>query len=224
MDASTIEKFLRETRLIRPPKKLLATFGATRIQYHLVSPVEDLPNRTRLREGWVVSERPQILTPDTLRERFEGFGEDAREFSDWISQHFRELLRALEYRFKNQDLTTRVLSQPPRSMALSIRDDINTRDIAQATVIECPDAAWSLALMNFTLEQMRLSFPTNVRDFETHGLFEPGSNEARKRTHEIESLFARARNDPTVRRALSRKLKEYGLFERYEDRFFALFQ
>ncbi len=39
MKPELIRKFLKETRLLRPPKKLLSTFGATRIEYHLVSPV-----------------------------------------------------------------------------------------------------------------------------------------------------------------------------------------
>ena len=53
MDRKTIEKYLSETHVVRPPKHLLSTFGATRIEYHLVSPLAGTPAKTRLREGLV---------------------------------------------------------------------------------------------------------------------------------------------------------------------------
>lgn len=223
MDQKAMIKLLERTKLLRPPKKLLSTFGDTRIRYHMVSPVEDLEDKTRLREGWVVSERPKILTAEALRDRFEGFGEDAGQFSEFLSSRYRDLLRALEYRFKNQDLKARVVSKKPHALAVEIRDDMDSRGFARGAVIECPDAAWSLALMRFTLEEAARSFPTNVKDLDTHGLFDPGSNEARRRRNEIDSLFKKA-DDPAAREALGAKLREYGLFEEYEDRFLSLFK
>ena len=223
MKPSLIRKFISETKLLRPPKKTLSTFGSTRIQYHLISPVDALPNRTRLREGWVVSERPKILTAETLRDRFEGFGKDAPKFADWLDAQYQDLLRALEYRFKNQELKTRVLAKKPQAAAARILKDIDDRGMPQAAVITCPDAAWSLALMSFTLEEAARSYPTNVRDLDNHGMFDPGSNEARRRRNEVERLFAPARRDANARSALGAKLREYGLFEKYEDRFLSLF-
>ncbi|HVE12522.1 MAG TPA: hypothetical protein VNI01_03940 [Elusimicrobiota bacterium] len=223
MEPALIAKLLGQTRLVRPPQKLLSTFGATRIEYHLVSPVDDLPNKTRLREGRVVSERPSILTPELLQERFEGFGEDSREFSEWINARYRDVLRALEYRFKNLDLTTRVLSEDFHAIAGRIREDVDARQVAHAAVIECPDSAWSLALMNLTLEQAARSFPVNVKDLDARGMFAADRGQDARRRREVESLLERARTDPALREAAGRKLREYGLFSEYEDRFLALF-
>lgn len=171
MDQKLMEKFLRETRLVRAPKRMLSTFGATRIQYHLVSPVDELADRTRLREGFVVSEKPLVLTPRALRERFEGFGEDAREFFGWLDSRYGGLLRALEYRFKNQDFKARVVGQDPVSTAERIREDVDSHDVREAAVISCPDGAWALALMKFTLDEAERSFPVNVKDLERRGMF-----------------------------------------------------
>jgi hypothetical protein len=223
MDAEAIGRLMHDIRLIRKPKKLLSTFGSTRIQYHLLSPVDGLPDKARLREGWVVSERPKVLTAEALRDRFEGFGEHSDEFARWLSNEYRELLRALEYRFKNQDLTVRVLSQDPHALALKIRSDVDSRDVPQAAVIECPDSAWSLALMRFTLDEAARSFPTNVRDLDLRGMFDPDEKEAKRRRALVESLFEDARRDPESRRRLGATLREFGLFEEYEDRFLSLF-
>lgn len=130
-----------------------------------------MPDRTRLREGRVVSERPKILTPDAFAERFSGFGDESSPFAQWLSQSYRDFLRALEYNFRNQGFSTRVLSDAPRVVAERIAADLDARDQRDQTVIVCPDAAWSLALMKFALDESAKSFPTHVRDLERRNLF-----------------------------------------------------
>ena len=223
MDPALLARFLRETSVVVGPKHRLSTFGATRIRYHLVSPIDEMGDRTRVRQGLVVSERPQILTPDALRERFEGFGEDSHQFARWLSQEYRDLLRALEYKFRNQDLVSRVLRDDPREVAGRIQKEIESTDAQDSVLLRCPDPAWSLALMRFTLEQASRSFPTNLRDLERRGAFAPEGPEGGRRRKEIESLFSRAHGDAQVRETLGQKLREYGLFDEYEGRFLSLF-
>jgi hypothetical protein len=171
MDAGLMRSFLKQTSVLLAPRSALSTFGATDIQYYLISSVEDLKNKTRLREGRVVSERPKILTADAFKDRFEGFGDDAAEFEKWLSGSYKDLLRALEYNFKNQGFTTRVLSEPPPQVADRIMKEAAERDSRNQAVIQCPDGGWSLALMKFSLDEAARSFPTNVRDLDRRGLF-----------------------------------------------------
>ena len=224
MDADGVAKLLAGTSLLRRPRRSLNTFGATRTRYHLVSAVEDLRDRTRLREGLVVAERPRILTADSLRERFEGFGKESLEFADWLSSEYRAALRALEYRFSNREPTVSVLHADPSEVARRIESDLDARSEAGDLLIRCPDAGWSLALMKFTLDEASRSFPGNVRDLDRRGLFDPGAAAARRDRAEIERLFPPAALDPVRRQALGRRLKELGLFEEFEDRFLALFR
>lgn len=224
MDVALITKFLRETELVLRPRRALAAWGATRLRYHLVSPIDDLKDKTRLREGSVESERPLILTPEALRDRFEGFGEEAADFTRWLSGEYRDLLRALEYKFRNKDLSARVLSEDSRAVAGRIKEDIEGRPVSDAVLIRCPDGAWSLALMKFTLDEAARAFPAHLRTFEEHGLFDPGAGEARRLKRETESLFAAASSDPGARARLGRFLKEHGLFAGYEDRYLSLFR
>jgi hypothetical protein len=223
MDASKFQDLLGRIKLLRAPTHALSTFGATRLSYHLVSPVEDLENRTRLRRGTVLSDKPQILTPEALAERFKGFGRQSSEFAEWLTPAYRDLLRALQYNFKNQDLRTRVISGSPQAVSERIISDLERREVRNEAVIGCPDAAWGLALMKFTLDHAARSFPTQVRDLERRGLFDPQGKEADRKRREVEGLFTAARADRTALEALGRKLKEYGLFEEYEDRFLSLF-
>ena len=65
---------LRQTRILKPPKLALSTFGTTTLRYILLSMVPDQPDYCRLREGEVTAERPKILTAEFWKNRFEGFG------------------------------------------------------------------------------------------------------------------------------------------------------
>lgn len=223
MDKDVIARLLAGTEVLRAPARRLATFGATRIDYHLISPVEDMPDRTRLREGVVVSAKPAILTPEALKERFEGFGEDAPEFARWASAAYRDLLRALEYNFRNQGQAARVLHDSPVLVAERMLADFDARGVSDKAVIRCPDAGWPLALMKFTLDEAARSFPGHVQDLERRGRFSPDQGLEERRRREIEALFADARSAPAARETLGRKLREYGLFAQYEDRFLSLF-
>lgn len=224
MDAPLIRSYLSRTQIVRAPKSPLSTFGATRIEYRLVSPIDDLAGKTRLREGVVVSEKPKILTAEAFAERFKGFGAEAEEFAQWLGSNYRDVLRSLEYNFRNQEMTARVISQPPAEVIERIAAELDDKQGGSRALISCPDAAWSLAVMKLSLDESARSFPTHVRDLERRGLLEPDKKLAGRRARELEALFAAASaGDAGARDALGRKLREYGLFEQYEDRFLSLF-
>ncbi|MHB2026291.1 MAG: hypothetical protein ACYCPQ_06590 [Elusimicrobiota bacterium] len=221
MESSVIRRFLRETSVICSPRRVLATFGSTAIDYYLVSPIEDMKDRTRVRQGRVLSEKPKILTAESLSERFSGFGEHAKDFSDWISGNYGEFLRALEYNFKNQDMSARVVSDHPSAVAGRIRGEIE--DAGNKALISCPDAAWSFALMKFSIDESARSFPVHVRDLDRRGLFNPSAALESRRRQEIEALFLDAARDRSFLDTLGRKLREYGLFDEYEAKFLSFF-
>ena len=223
MDAQQFQSTLKRIEVLRAPRRALATFGATTLPYHLVSPVDEMDNRARLRRGQVVSRRPQILTPEALSERWQGFGRQSSQFADLLCGAYQDLLRALEYNFKNEGLRTRVVAGGAKEVCERIIADLDARGDRAEAVIRCPDGAWGLALMKFALDETARAFPVNVRDLERRGLFDPAGKEADRRRREVEALFARARADRSVVEVLGRKLREYGLFEEYEDKFLAFF-
>src|ERR1017187_2009814 len=97
---------LRRTRILKPPKHAIATFGTTTLRYVLLSMVPDRPDYCRLREGEVTAERPRILTPEFWKNRFEGFGEEAEAYREEIEKAYGQALKGLEYAYKNSLKTT----------------------------------------------------------------------------------------------------------------------
>ena len=82
---------LERTRVVRPPRQSLDTFGVTKIRYHLVTepafqevnPAQTV--ETVVRGGVVKAERPQVVTPYYLLNT-ESFSAGAREFLEHLSR------------------------------------------------------------------------------------------------------------------------------------------
>jgi len=213
---------MQQTRVVRFPRHALATFGVTEIHYNLVTAVSSEPPASLLRTGVVTASRPMILTPESLAQRFEGFGERAAEFEGWLKEMNHEALRALEYKFQNRPENTFPHSLDARELTEKVRRDIEASGAGRTALIQAPEAVWPFALMKFILEETARSFRSNVQELEERGLFDPAQAAVRARRREIEGLFVAAPRDPAALRALGKKLQEYGLFDEYQDRFFGL--
>ncbi len=68
LDDQRIKEAVENTRIVRPPRQTIATFGLTSIHYYLVteavySGILDEGEETVVREGRVIAQRPRVLTP-----------------------------------------------------------------------------------------------------------------------------------------------------------------
>lgn len=222
MSYTQFNKVLKEIRVVRPPRHRLSTFGASEIHYDVVSPLAAAPPRSHLRTGFVKAERPKILTREALEKRFEGFGDDTEAYERWLKKYAGDSFRSLEYTFHNKLEATTALQLDARVLAKKIQKDLDARSVPRAAVIVSPEKGWQFALMKFIVDETVHSFPANVRELEERGLFDPARPAMNRRRREIEALFAQALRDRAAVKPLAAKLKEWGLFEEYQDRFFSL--
>jgi len=213
---------LRRTRIIKPPKLTIATFGTTTLHYVLLSLVPDQPDVCRLREGEVTAERPRILTPEFWKNRFEGFGEDARSYHEEMEKAYGEALRGLEYSFRNDLKATSLEHARLPEVADRTKKVMEQEDAPRTALLEGPDAPWAISIMKFIVDTSLRSFPGNVRELDERGLFDPQNRQDVRERFEIEKLFQEAQRDRTKIPVLAERLKRGGVFADYEDRFFAL--
>lgn len=216
------QKILGNTEVIRPPRYRLATFGSSEIQYHLVTAISSKPPLSHLRLGHVTTKKPQILTPETIATRFEGFGVDEKEFEEWLNEYSKDKFRSLEYNFQNKLKETSLRRQNAQELAGNIKKDLDSREAFRSTVILGPEIGWQFSLMKFIIEETMKSFPRNVQELHERGLFDPEQTAINQRKHEIRTLFNAAQTDPTQINKLGKLLKEYNMFETYQDSFFEL--
>ena len=90
-------------------------------------------------------------------------------------------------------------------------------------ILAAPDDIWSLSLTKFAMETIFKSFAGNIQDLEERGFF---LNETEKRVQEIEMMFmdVNRSSDKELAKKLGSKLQQYGLFDKYEERFLNLYQ
>jgi hypothetical protein len=221
MDRSReFEYVLKHTKVLRSPKHDLATFGTTKLHYHLLSRLET--RKTRVREGEISSERPKILVPQELDRIFLGFGKEAKEYARMLFHKFGSDLRMLEYRFKNRLKRSQLKKEPLVIVYRRLEERLDRSKESFSAIIEGVDRPWQVSLMKFIVEITLKSFYSNIAELEERGFFPDRSGVSERAREEIELLFREAERDKSKIKQLGKRLSELGLFEEYEDRFFAL--
>jgi len=224
-----IRDAVRHTEILRPPKRSLATFGTTNIYYYLVtepaySELVEAATETVVREGRVIAERPRIVTPYYLS-RLEGFSSEARKYFDMLIKTHGPNAPGLFYTYKNEPKELTIVSNNLLAVVDKLNDDIDKRGDPLASIIRGQDELWDVSLMKFIYEMTRSSMPDNLMQMGTKGLLDIDSRgipmDVRIR---IEELFNLAYKGDIEPRELKEELDRWGLFEDYEDRFFAIFK
>lgn len=217
------------TRIIRPPRRALATFGSTVIHYHVVSqPVyegifEDEHKDTVIRYGMVRADRPQIVTPGYLS-RSEGFGKEASEYLDYISNRFGSDAAGLLYKYKNEPQTTETVSGEPRDVAAKIRDELEADGKPLHTVLLGVDELWDVSVMKFIYEFTNESAKTNFDELNERNMFDDEGGVPRDARRRIDDLFQRAERREIDASLVHEELTRWGVFDEYQERFFRLFR
>ena len=223
-----IAKAIQLTRVIRPPKQHLATFGATNLRYYLVTePSYDLrpgEEESVVREGKVESHRPAIVTP-TYMLNLEGFGDIARRYMESMVARFGPNSPGILYQYRNEPAGMEIVGGRVPVVAQRIADDLDQRGVDAAGVILGMDMLWDVSLMGFIYQYTAASLASNVGEMQSMGLLDPHPdiNVPRGVIQRIEELFQQASEglDP---KELHRELVRWGLFDYYQDRFFRLFR
>ena len=163
---------LENTRVIRPPQRLIETFGTTSFRFFLVSELMDHVDRVRVRDGRIHAERPTIVSPHHYSKLLlEGFGEEARGFADWLETRGREL-KFLRYgfQFRKTDISEEIVHEPKEQVIGQLGELMDGRDEPMATLIEGVDDAWEVCLLKFTVDLIQRSAGENIEEWRRRGL------------------------------------------------------
>ena len=215
---------VNNTEVILMPKSHLETFGTTNLYYHMVTELMDTVNQIRVREGTIKSHRPQIIAPmEYANEILEGFGEDAHNYFDWLQEHAKDM-RILQYGFKVQktELNEHIITGSMNEILDRVKGQVEEKNDSLSAVIRGVDEPWDVCLLKFMVDVIKRSVPFNVSELGKRRLFDDVNGVPRAIREDIEKNFLEASRDPVKINQLMLKLRKYGLFEEYEDRFFAL--
>lgn len=217
----------RLTKLVYMPPKLLETFGETNVVYNVVSAVESEgeSGRVRIRKGIVKAARPRVVTPHYYQQQMlENFGEDARGYLEKVLSR-RDSLRIIQYGlcFEKEERSEEVVGGEVEEIANQIAANAQDELSVVQGVLTGPDGLWEVSLMVFINTLVQRSVPHNAHEMAGRGLFDLGGGIPMAVRQELDMDFSMV---DTLSKAddLGRKLRDYGVFEAYEDRFFELYK
>ena len=114
------------TEILHAPTRALETFGTTCVNYHLLAELEDYPGKIRVREGRLQASKPEIITPERyVKEEFEGFGEMAQQYYDFLKQN-EDSLKILKYgyRLKQESFSEQIITDTMEAVAERVINDV----------------------------------------------------------------------------------------------------
>jgi len=210
---------VNNTELVATPTSRLETFGDTVVNYHLVCELMDSIDKVRIREGHLKALKPEIITPQSLGQMdLEDFGEEAEQYADWLAQHGGDL-KILQYGFRlqKQEIKEYVVTDHLDNVMDRVKAEVAAKDDPLSAILIGVDSPWEVCLLKLMVELVQSSVKGNVQDIR-----QQAKSMKNSRSENVERGFLEASRDPSKINALAERLKQNGLWEKYEDRFFAL--
>ena len=222
-----VEDAARHTEILRHPRQHLDTFGITNIYYYLVTEptyaeLEGAASETVIREGRVIAERPKIVTPYYLA-NLEGFSADARRYFETLLRMTGADAPGLFYTYKNEPKGLNIVSDAWPAVVKRLNNEIDKKGDPLASIIRGQDDLWDVSLLKFIFEITTRSIPSNVAQLGSRGLLgmSHGGVPVGAR-YRIEEMFQQVARGEVGADELERELNHWGVFEEYQDRFFAV--
>ena len=127
-----IQYALEFTQILLEPDRRIDTFGSTSFEFHLISELMDSANETRVREGIIHADRPTIIKPDPYTDlEFEGFGEQAEAFTQWLHENAADLsILKYGFSFRKDKVREDIINEPFNE----VRDKVIDRANESSTV------------------------------------------------------------------------------------------
>lgn len=158
------------TRIVVPPQRRLATFNASMLHYYLVTQDMDQARLTRVREGEIHAERPQVVTPLNFSKlMLDGFGSEAEDYARALEGEEYKFLQ-YGFRMRKQDLSCYDVHEPMETVLERVAHEVRELDNPFASVMSGIEAGWEVSLLKLMVAMVHRSADGNRRDLHKRGL------------------------------------------------------
>ncbi len=216
---------VRHTEIVCAPERLLDAFDQTVVDYTLLTQPMDDPSKTRIREGKLQTFPPRILLPGDLSlQELEGFGPQAQRYLDFLREHASRIrILRYSYRLRREAYSEHVVAEPLEGVRERLKAEFQAHvKSPYAALVVGVDEPWDVCLLHLFMRLVQASVPQAIQAFEEREKVSFRERMPKDARDEVERAFAAAEKDSALIKPLGRLLKEKGLFELYQDRFFAL--
>lgn len=161
----------RHVRVILHPSNTLETFGSTLVNYHLLSELDDDPNKVRIREGRLEAHQPLVIAPGNLAGlTTEGLGEEAKAYLSFLRDH-EENLRILRYGYhlKSDNFSEQIVTDRLSVVTERVKAAVLESGDKFAAVLQGVDNPWDVALVELWRQEVMRSVEKNIRELNSRG-------------------------------------------------------
>ena len=161
----------KSARFLVEPSHRLETFGNTLVNYHLISELDDHPGKVRIREGRLEARQPLVITPHFQDVEMEGFGDEARQYLEFLRKN-EDHLRILQYgyRLKSDNFSEQIVTERVSVVTERVKQEVLASHDDFAAVIQGVDEPWDVALVELWLREIRRSAGNNIRELNEKGM------------------------------------------------------
>jgi hypothetical protein len=172
LSADDFQYALENTRVVKAPERRLETFGTSILNYYLVTEEMDSANASRVREGTIVAEKPQIVSPANFHKLLlEGFGEEGERFAEKLNRNgHRMALLKYGFRMKKSDVRFYEVHEPVGAVIDRVKADVESKRDPLSAVLHGVDAGWEVCLLKFMFDMVAASGEGNIGDLRERGL------------------------------------------------------
>lgn len=163
---------LENTHVLLAPAQRLDTFGTSSVNYFLVTEEMDAVNQSRVREGHILAERPQIITPQNMAKLLlEGFGDKGERFAEQLSaQTGRLAFLKYGFRVSKSDIRSYDVHESLENVAGKLKDELQIKNEPLTALLTGVDDGWEVCLLKFMIDMITASMPGNMGDFRERGM------------------------------------------------------
>jgi hypothetical protein len=163
---------LENTRVLLAPSRRLDSFGTSLLNYFLVTEEMDAVNLSRVREGHIHAERPQIITPQNMSKLLlEGFSEQGQRFAEQISaQGARFAFLKYGFRVSKSDIRAYDVHESLENVAGKLKEELQKKNEPLTALLTGVDDGWEVCLLKFMIDLITASAPGNLGDFRERGM------------------------------------------------------
>ena len=160
----------KSARFLLEPSHRLETFGATLVNYHLISELDDHPGKIRVREGRLEAHQPLVITPDFAQIETEGFGDEAKAYLEFLRENEKSL-RILQYGYhlKSDNFSEQIVTDRLSVVTERVKEEVLASNDKFAAVVQCVDEPWDVALVELWLREVNRSARGNIDDLQKSG-------------------------------------------------------
>lgn len=237
-----IKKAIQETRILKHPEKLITSFSPTTVHYYILTVPLYLEfegrspeSETVIREGSVTWKQPKLITPAYMLNA-EGFSDEARKAFEMMALEDSDLAMLLYgLKFKKDSEKMEIVPEPLSAIAEKISAEIDKTKAPHSVIIKGIDEFWDVALSKFVQEMIvRSAYFSQVPDLmgnRSLGINSKGFPVVSRDSYgipiiakkEIDLLFKLFEKGELEPNKLKEELDRWGVFEKYQDRFFKHF-